>query len=333
MTQNLIIAKKLKKWFPVSTNFLDSLLIGREEFVKAVDSIDFSIKEGEIFGLVGESGSGKTTTGRLLLFLTELTDGSIYFQNNEVDIEDKKNIKNFRRFAQMIFQDPYDSLNPNKTIKDIIMEPLNIHNIGNKEEKLEKVIKTLKDVNLVPYQDFIDRYPHELSGGQRQRVAIARAIVISPKLIIADEPVSMLDVSIRADILKILLDLRNTYGVTMVYITHDLAIAKFICDRLAIMYLGKIVEMGPSKKVIDNPKHPYTKALVQAVPIPSTEEKRTDIDIVGEIPSAINLPSGCRFHTRCLYYLENKKNICIEKEPNLENYGERYVACHFSNGE
>jgi len=330
MKQNLIVAKKIKKWFPLSSNFFESLLKGKEEYVRAVDSIDFFVEEGEIFGLVGESGSGKTTVGRLVLLLTELTDGKLYFRNEEINLKDKKAIKDFRKSAQMIFQDPYTSLNPNKTINDIIMEPLIIHNVGSKEERLEKVIKTLKDVNLSPYEDFIERYPHELSGGQRQRVAIARAIVIEPNLIIADEPVSMLDVSIRADILKILLDLREKYGVTIIYITHDLAIAKFICNRLAIMYLGKIVEIGPSKKVIDNPQHPYTKALVQAVPVPNPDERRTDIDIVGEIPSAINVPAGCRFHTRCIRYLNNETNVCIEEEPELEKHGERYVACHFT---
>ena len=226
---------------------------------------------------------------------------------------------------QMIFQDPYESLNPRMTIGDIVEEPLVIQKIGEAEERKEAVYKALEDVELTPPEEFIYRFPHELSGGQRQRVAIARALILNPKFIVADEPVSMLDVSIRAEVLNLMLDLRDKYKVTILYITHDLALARHICDRIAVMYLGKIVEIGDVEKIVYEPLHPYTKALIEAVPVPDPSSKRSKVVIKGEIPSPVNPPSGCRFRTRCPAYIGD---ICKTKEPEMVKIDDRYVACH-----
>jgi peptide/nickel transport system ATP-binding protein len=326
MEETIIRVENLKKYFPLSVGFFKSIIMRQIPVVKAVDGISFDIKKGEIFGLAGESGSGKTTTGRLILRLIEPTSGKIYFHDTEITNIPAKKFKDFRKKMQIIFQDPYESLNPKMTIKDIIAEPLRVQ--GEKDENLimERVHRALEDVELIPPEEFIYRFPHELSGGQRQRVACARALVVQPEFIVADEPVSMLDVSIRAEILNLMIDLVEKYNVSFLYITHDLALAKHLCNRLAVMYLGKIVERGFVEDVIGNPLHPYTKALLKAVPVPDPEARRVDVVIKGEIPSPVNPPSGCRFHTRCPDIIGD---ICRKEEPELVCINkDHYVACH-----
>jgi peptide/nickel transport system ATP-binding protein len=317
----------LTKWFPVRLGFFDTVFSRKKLFVKAVDGIEFTISKGKIFGLVGESGSGKTTTGRVLLRLVEPTSGKIYFNKKDITMLSAKELKALRSKIQMIFQDPYESLNPRMLIGDVVSEPLRVQGTLDTEGEVEeKVMKTLEDVELSPPEEFYYRYPHELSGGQRQRVAIARAFVLDPEFIVADEPVSMLDVSIRAEILKIIANLANKLNVAFLYITHDLALARHVCDDLGVMYLGKIMEKGPVDKVVYEPLHPYTKALIKAVPVPDPTARRSEAVIKGEIPSPINPPSGCRFHTRCPEYIGD---ICKKKEPPLIQIGkDRYVACH-----
>ncbi|RLI25906.1 oligopeptide ABC transporter ATP-binding protein [Candidatus Bathyarchaeota archaeon] len=322
----MVEADGLKKWFPVRRGLADIILRRPPKFIRAVDGVSFAIKRGEIFCLAGESGCGKTTTGRLILRLEEPTAGRILFKGVDITNLDGEELIEFRRKAQIIFQDPYESLNPHMRVIDIISEPLSIHKLAhNREEVIERVTKTLEDVALKPPEEFMYRYPHELSGGQRQRVAIARAIILQPEFIVADEPVSMLDMSIRAEILDLMLGIRDRYGIAYLFITHDLAVAKHICDRIAIMYLGKVVELGEATEVIDNPLHPYTKALTAAIPVPDPRVKIGEIPIKGEVPSPINPPSGCRFHPRCPYAMD----ICSKKEPGLKDVEKgRKVACH-----
>lgn len=319
-------AKNLRKWFPVRLGFFKTLLSRRSLFVRAVDDISFYIREKEILGLVGESGSGKTTTGRLMLRLLEPTGGQIFFEGKDITHLKGEQLRSLRQKMQIVFQDPYESLNPRMTISDIIAEPIRVLKLANDEaEVMEKVSAILEDVQLIPPEEFTFRYPHELSGGQRQRVNIARAFVVNPKFIVADEPVSMLDVSTRAEILDLMTSLRDKYNTAFLYITHDLALTKHVCDRIAVMYLGKIVETGQTDDVIDNPMHPYTRALISAVPVPDPDSRRIEVAIKGEIPSPINIPPGCRFHTRC----PSAMNVCIEKEPELiEVEKGRFVACH-----
>jgi len=323
--ETVVSATELVKWFPVKTGFFSTLVARRQLYVRAVDNVTFDIKKGEVFGLAGESGSGKTTAGRLLLRLTEPTSGKITFKGQDITAVPDSDMKPLRRRMQIIFQDPYESLNPRMTISDIISEPLRVQGIGGKSDVEEKVHKTLEDVELVPTHEFVFRFPHELSGGQRQRVAVARAFVLDPEFIVADEPVSMLDVSIRAEILNLMVALVEKSDASFLYITHDLALARHMCDRIAVMYLGKIMEKGPTDKIICEPLHPYTRALITAVPVPDPTTKRSDVVIKGEIPSPINPPSGCRFHTRCPLAQE----ICRQKEPALTEYGDGHVAaCH-----
>lgn len=318
--------KNLVKWFPLKKGFFTTLLSRRELFVRAVDDISFDIKKGEVFGLAGESGSGKTTTGRLLIRLVDPTSGSIYFEGNDITTLSEARLKNIRRRMQIIFQDPYEALNPRRSIYDIIVEPLRVQKIGNDSEQREKVHKILEDVELTPPEEFMYRFPHELSGGQRQRVAVARAFVLMPSFVVADEPVSMLDVSIRADILNLMLSLVDKFGASFLYITHDLALARHMCNRLAVLYLGKEMEMGDTEKVVFEPLHPYTRALISAVPVPDPTKKRIEVVIKGEIPSPVNPPSGCRFHTRCPIA---EFPICKEKEPPLIDHREGHLAaCH-----
>lgn len=326
MEETILSVVDLKKWFPVNLGFFESLMSTKQLFVRAVDGISFDVKKGEIFGLAGESGSGKTTTGRMVVKLISPTGGKIQFHQKDIGKLSDREFKPYRKKIQIIFQDPYESLNPKMTIQDIISEPLRV--MGEKDEAkiLGVVNKALEDVELSPPDEFVLRYPHELSGGQRQRVATARTLTLQPEFIVADEPVSMLDVSIRAEILNLMLDLVKKYKVSFLYITHDIALSRHICDRLAVMYLGKIMEKGPVDEVVLAPLHPYTKALIAAVPVPDPESRRTEVVVKGEIPSPINPPSGCRFHTRCPAYIGD---ICRTSEPPLIDVGkDHYVACH-----
>lgn len=325
MKNAVVKVTDLIKWFPVRTGFFATLFSSEQLFVRAVDGISFNVKEGEIFGLAGESGSGKTTTGRVLLRLIDPTSGSILFKGKDITALTEAELKSLRRKMQMIFQDPYESLNPRMTITNIISEPLSVQGIGSETERKEKVRMILEAVELIPPEEFLDRYPHELSGGQRQRVAVARSFILDPEFIIADEPVSMLDVSIRAEILDLMFTMVEKYNASFLYITHDLALARHMCDRLAIMYLGKIMEKASIEKIVYEPLHPYTKALISAVPVPDPTAERIEAVIKGEIPSPINPPPGCRFHTRCPVAIE----ICRKKEPPLIDIGgEHMVACH-----
>jgi len=316
----------LKKWFPVRRGVLSALMGKEKEFVKAVDGVSFEVKPGEIFGLAGESGCGKTTTGKTVLRLLEPTDGEIHFKGQDITNLERTEMKELRRNMQIIYQDPYQSLNPRMNVYDILAEPINIHNLSSDPSETEEIIyKSLKDVELVPPEDFIRRFPHELSGGQRQRVAVARCLVMDPSFIVADEPISMLDVSIRAGILKVMLKSGEARDITYIFITHDLAYARHICDRGAIMYLGKIVELGTMDDLVNNPLHPYTLALMKAVPVPDPKLEKARAIIGGEVPTPINPPSGCRFHPRCSQATET----CKREEPEIVEIEDgHYVACH-----
>jgi peptide/nickel transport system ATP-binding protein len=319
---SLIEIVDLKKWYPVRTGFIQSLRSKDNLYVKAVDGVTFKINMGEIYGLAGESGCGKTTTGKVFLRLIEPTSGKTTFKGVDVTSLGKRELKEFRSRAQIIFQDPYEALDPRMTIFDFIAEPLIVHKRDNIEER---VINALERAEITPPQDFFDRYPHELSGGQRQRVAIARAMVLGPEFIVADEPVSMLDVSIRSSILDLMIRLRDELQISYLYITHDLATAKHICDRIGIMYLGKLVEEAEATILLDKPMHPYTQALVAACPIPDPTIEKSKAIITGEIPNPINVPEGCRFHPRCAYSTE----ICMKEEPELIELKKNHrIACH-----
>lgn len=325
MSETIVKCENLKKWFPVRLGFFQTIISRRQLFLRAVDGISIDVKKGEIYGLAGESGSGKTTTGRLLLRLLKPTDGKILFKDKDITFLKDKKMRPLRRHMQIIFQDPYESLNPRMLVRSILEEPLLIQRISGKQAE-ELVHKAMEDVQLVPPEEFLLRFPHELSGGQRQRVAVARALVLNPEFIVADEPVSMLDVSIRADVLNLMIDLVKKYNMAFLYITHDLALARHICDRIAVMYLGKVMEQGSTDDVIEDALHPYSQALVAAVPVPDPSSRRIEVRVKGEIPSPVNPPSGCRFHTRCPAYIGD---ICREKEPPLIDLGnDHLVACH-----
>ena len=329
--EQIVKVQDLKKWFPVKLGFFQSIVSKEQMFVRAVDGVSFDIQRGEIFGLAGESGSGKTTTGRAVIRLIDPTSGKVYFQEKDVTALSDRELKPLRRKIQIIFQDPYESINPRMTVFDVVSEPLLVQKVCASEKEVEeRVLRTLEDVEITPPQDFIYRFPHELSGGQRQRVAVARALALNPEFIVADEPVSMLDVSIRAEVLNLMADLMRKYNVSFLYITHDLALARHMCDRIAVMYLGKIMEMGNIEDIIYEPLHPYTRALITAVPVPDPTSRRSEVVIKGEIPSPINPPSGCRFHKRCPSYIGD---ICKTKEPQLVDVGNgHYVACHLVSG-
>ncbi len=328
ITQNgkmLLEVRNLKKYFPVRRGVLRRVVA----HVKAVDGVSFFIREGETLGLVGESGCGKTTAGRTILRLLDPTDGNILLRNNgkAVDIAKVSNraIKPLRRQMQIIFQDPYSSLNPRMTIGDIIGEPLVVHRVGTSAEREARVKELLEAVGLNP--QYVKRYPHEFSGGQRQRIGIARALALGPKLIICDEPVSALDVSIQAQVLNLLEDLQKEFGLTYLFIAHDLSVVRHISDRVAVMYLGKIVEMAETEELFRNPRHPYTEALLSAVPVPDPDYQRERIILKGDVPSPVNPPSGCYFHPRCPY----AQPICKEQEPPfIDIGGEHFASCHFS---
>lgn len=327
MAEKTVEARNLKKYFDIKLGFFRTLVTKNIPYVHAVDDVSFAIKSEEIFGLVGESGCGKTTTGRLLLRLIEPTNGQVLFRGKNITaIPLESEMRRLRRQMQIIFQDPYESLNPRMSIFDIVAEPLRIQKVMKTENEVTKgVMNSLEDLDLTPAEEFMYRFPHELSGGQRQRVAIARAFVLQPEFVVADEPVSMLDASIRSEVLRLLLSMVRRLHCSFLYITHDIALARHICDRIAVMYLGKIVEKGATDSLILEPIHPYTKALIAAVPVPDPTIKRTEIVIKGEVPSAIYPPPGCRFHTRCPYAWE----ICRKVEPQLVTVEkDRYVACH-----
>jgi peptide/nickel transport system ATP-binding protein len=327
MQKAILETRNLKKWFTVRAGFLSSLISKSSDiYIRAVDGVDLEINQGEVFAIAGESGCGKTTIARLIMRLETLTDGEIWFEGEKISALNEAKFKEYRRRIQMIFQDPYGSLSNNMTIGEIVAEPLKIHNVyASASEVEEHVITALEDVGLRPAEEFAGRIPHELSGGQRQRVAVAAALVLDPVLLIADEPVSMLDVSMRGQILKLLLELKEKKGITLVLITHNLAVAKQMSERIAIAYLGRVVETGVTKDIIDNPSHPYTKALVSVVPVPETGVQRERLLLTGEIPSPIDIPTGCRFHTRCPF----AKDKCSFEEPELKTMPDgRQVACH-----
>lgn len=318
----VVKVKNLKKWFPVRTGIIQDLFSRKKRYVKAVDGVSFDIKKREIYGLAGESGCGKTTTGRVILRLLEPTEGEVYLGKQNIFTLTKRQLNEFRRKAQIIFQDPYESLDPRMNIFDFIAEPLAVHNIGNEDELVANALKT---VELNPPEEFFYRFPHELSGGQRQRVAVARAMILNPEFIVADEPVSMLDVSIRSSILKLMFKLRDEMGISYLYITHDLATTRQVCDRIAIMYLGKFAEEAVTEELLKEPLHPYTQALITAVPIPDPTARKSKVAISGEIPSPVDLPPGCRFRPRCPYAMD----ICQREEPSLvEVESNHKVACH-----
>ncbi len=325
--QEILEVKDLRKWFPVERSLVEKLLTKQRRYVKAVDGISFSVRRGEVFCLVGETGCGKSTTGRLVARLLEPTSGSIIFNGKDVTREPEKSLRKwFRRKVQVIFQDPYSSLNPRMRIGKQILQALEIHGVGAPDERRRLVEEMLEKVGLTPPEAFYEKYPAELSGGQRQRVAIARALILKPELVVADEPTSALDVSVASQIVRLLMSLKKELNLTYLYITHDLALAGCICDRIAVMYLGKIVEIAPARKLLENPLHPYTQALISAIPIPDPKETRKKkVRVAGEPPNPINPPPGCRFHPRCPY----AKPICRSEEPALvEVEKDHYVACH-----
>jgi len=327
-SSNLVEVEHLKVHFPILTGVFQTES-GR---VRAVDDITFEIRKGETFGLVGESGCGKSTTGRAVIRLREPTDGTVRFDGVGLDRLSRKELRKMRRRMQIIFQDPYSSLNPRMTVGSIISEPLETHNLGSKKNRIERVRELLALVGLNPL--YTNRYPHEFSGGQRQRIGVARALAVEPEFIVCDEPISALDVSIQAQVLNLLIELREKFGLTYLFIAHDLSVVRHISDRVAVMYLGKIVELGPPSAIYETPGHPYTRALLSAVPIPDpkAERRRKRVILTGDVPSPANPPAGCRFHTRCwLYERLGRPEQCRTDDPELRVVAtEHRAACHFA---
>lgn len=324
-SETLLDVRDLKMHFPLTQGIVFQHVIGH---VRAVDGVSFSIERGQTLGLVGESGSGKTTIGRTLMRLYKPTSGQMFFGEQDMATLQGEELRQVRRRAQMIFQDPFASLNPRFTIGSLIAEPMHIYHVASRQEIRERTLELLKVVGLRP--EYIDRYPHEFSGGQRQRIAVARALSINPEFVIADEPVSALDVSIRAQVLNLMQRLQSQFNLTYLFISHDLSVVRHVADRIAVMYLGKIVELADRDELYSQPQHPYTKALLSAIPIPDPqiEKHRQRIILSGDLPSPIHIPKGCRFHTRC----PMAQPICREVEPTFERKEgrEHYAACHFS---
>ena len=322
MTERPIVLQGtgVRKYFPVHTGF------GKpKKYVKAVDGVDITIHEGEIYGLVGETGCGKSTLGRTLIRLTDPTDGNISVLGKDITKLNDKQMTDMRQKIQMVFQDPYTSLDPKQKVGDILMETLEIHGIGSKKERLDIAMEIMGKVGLRPEHFY--RYPHEFSGGQRQRVGLARALILNPKVIVCDEPVSALDVSIQAQILNLMQDLQEQMGLTYIFITHDLSVVNHFANDIAVMYLGQLIEKAPSVTLFDNPVHPYTKALLSAIPVPSLRKKRQRVMLNGEISSPINPKPGCRFAVRCPYATDR----CRSEEPKLvEIEKDHFVACHLT---
>ncbi|MBI3942581.1 MAG: ATP-binding cassette domain-containing protein [Chloroflexi bacterium] len=319
----LLEIRNMRKYFPITQGIIIQRHVGD---IKAVDGVNLTIKAGETLGLVGESGCGKSTLGRTVLQLYRATEGQVIFGGVDLSALKGEQLRKMRRRMQMIFQDPYASLNPRMTVGDIVGEPLEVHNIAKGPEKKERVQELLKVVGLNPY--FVNRYPHEFSGGQRQRIGVARALAVNPDFIVCDEPVSALDVSIQAQIINLLEDLQQQFGLTYLFIAHDLAVVRHIADRVAVMYLGKIMEMATRDELYENPLHPYTQALLSAIPIPDpvVEEKRQRVILTGDVPSPAKPPSGCVFHTRCPIA---DKDVCVRLVPEFYDRGNgHYVACH-----
>ena len=318
MNEHLVEVKALKKYFPISKEWRKE-----KTYVRAVDGVDFSIDRGETLGLVGESGCGKTTVGRLILKLIEPTDGEILFEGKNLARLDKKGIHPMRRAFQIIFQDPFASLNPRMTVSEIVGRPMAIHGLVDPSQRDERVAQLLESVGL--QREHLHRYPHEFSGGQRQRIGIARALATQPRLIVADEPTSALDVSVQAQILNLMRQLQKEFGLTYLFISHNIGVIRHISERIAVMYLGKVVEMAEKRALFKSPIHPYTRALLAAVPSLDPKRKREEIILEGDVPSPIHPPSGCRFHTRCRYALPR----CFEEEPFFHQIEDgRWVACH-----
>ncbi len=322
---SFIEVKGLKKYFPVQKGLIAQLFSNVRESVKAVDDITFNVERGDVFGLVGESGSGKTTTGKITAGLLRPSTGKVVIDGVDLYALERRKLRAFRRKMQFVFQDPLSSLNPKMTIGNAIAEPLRYLSDVPGSKRNDHVLELLERVGLSPAESFYSRYPHHLSGGQRQRVVIARAIAIDPEYLIADEPVAMVDVSVRAQIMELLLRMQRELNLTILLITHDLAVAKYMCNKIAVMYLGKIMESARTKDIFANPLHPYTQALLQAVPIPNPKERSDKKIPVGEIPSALNPPAGCRFHPRCPFVFAR----CSAELPELrEREKDHFVACH-----